>query len=116
MSNDPPLNCDELISIAHELVEKLRITNQVSDDFEFNNYPQDIAEIRHVWTNYDDVLYELESIKVPARLLDQKPEIPPQYVNCICSPDETDCFNELHAYSIIKQAANELARQIYRDL
>ena len=61
-----PLRCYELIPIADELVDKLKITNPIPSDFEWTFYAVDIAAIRHAHTNYEDLLHELQEYQLPS--------------------------------------------------
>ena len=41
-------------------MDKLKISNPIPDDFELTYFPQDIAAIRHAYTNYEELLNELD--------------------------------------------------------
>lgn len=105
------------IKAAKQLVEEIKRTaGHLPDDLDATGYvPPVLAEIRHEYTNYDEVLFRLPGIGVPGiQYPDDEPRCPCPFYDAEAGISHlADGCNHYHsAYLEIKSRANDIARDL----
>lgn len=108
-----PFECLALKEVNALVKDVKRTVERLPDGFDaWQSFPIALAEVRHEYTNYDDVLFRLPRIGVAGL---QYPDDLPRYCPCPFEVDCGDCEHQRNAYLEIKYRANDIAFELIHE-